>query len=54
MIVDGQITKEEYEMILPLISRLNIDFNPILIKALERLNYNKEYYELLKTSTDMN
>jgi len=54
MIVDGQITKETYEMMLPIISALHIDINPILKKATLRLTYNKDYYELLSTSSETN
>ena len=51
---DSRITTEEYDLILPILSEFNYDFE-VMVKAAEtRLKYNKEYYDLYTSQTTVN
>lgn len=54
MIADNQITSQEYDLILPILSQFQVDFNATIILAKERLIYNQEYYRLLSSQSEIN
>ncbi len=53
-IADFKIAQAEYDLIFPILSHFNLDFEDVLKTAQQRLDEHKEYYELFRAESEVN